>query len=667
MTDRRCLNRHPVRRWKRWFGQLWLAVAIFCIGIGVHPVILAEAKSMDTVSMTTSVGFSGYFNKQNWVPVTVSLHHSGKAQMAYLVLQVHESLPANRLISGTLEWPVWLPANGTLSRQISVPGMVINGESQLICDIQGKSVARSTLNGNSVGNVSLVAVLSKHMENAAFLTGSSNGSSPVQPVAVNPSVFPDSSNLLNGVTAVAASPDALRSLSKAQKLALLTWTKLGGMVIVTGTQNVDGWWARYVPIQAGVSQQVSGVGLGIFANTPNPLNEKVAVESGPLSPQAILWASDGSIPLIAALPVGRGQIWQTSFLPSDPVLLGWSGNPALWSSVLQNGTSHTQSALVPLLQPDGVLSLAAASDALSPLRVPSLKTWAIVFLIYVVLIGPILFAILRRFQRAAWAWVILPLVSGLTTFGIYSFGLMVRPHGLLNEGVGVLELAGDGTAESYGIQAFTSPFKGGLKFQIGQPMLALPMATEEGILPVGQASVLNDRMTRVTFNNLARWSVHYVYAAGSLQNQGEIQSQLTASFGLLFGTVRNNTPYPLQKLALLWQGRMYQLGNIGPGQTMIVDQSTGASTASENWISLYGSYNHVLTHGSGRTLGNLAVTQHWSLDNHDANQVMFIATTSARPPSLPSVGTLQDVASANTTVLVRQYGTISAVAGGQLV
>lgn len=663
------MPRQWMRNWRfnsqTWTKTVLLTGWLFATLFSYIPTVYANSSSVN-IAMTSRVGFAGYFGKDDWVPVNLTIHNAGRAVQGDLVLHYHYIVDGNRTADGTLHWPVWLPKDAWVDKQIAVPGMVIDGNSTVNCDVAGETQAVTYLNGNALGNVALTAVLSAETQSAQFLTGSSNGTSPVLPVAVDPKRFPEAANLMNGLTAVVASPHALVALSPSQQAALMTWVKLGGLLLVTGTSSERSDWQEDFPMISGTRHTISGDGLATFAGDNSGGPGKLDVDVNRLKVGSTLWASTGSVPLLASLPVGRGEVWQTSFSPTD--LLGWSSNAALWTNVLKEGALQSDSAVLPLLDVRGPLALTSASDTLAPLRVPSLGLWLTVFLVYVLVIGPASFVVLRRMRREPWAWTILPAIGLITTIGIYGFGATQRPGGILTEGVGVLDLVGDpeGTAESYGVEAFMSPTRGAQSFSTPNAMLALTL-TQPSLRQIGTASVVNAHGTDVSFVDVGRWNVRYVYEAGAVMHQGQIHANLSASFGILYGTVKNNTPYPLESVAMFWRGHMYMLGNLKAGETIGVNQTTAAENPTDNWISLYGNYNHLLTRGLGRPLAAFAAEQNWMNTSGDVNEVMFVATTTAMnppTPSLPNVSTDANVASSESVVLVRQFSPVTVYSGG---
>lgn len=641
--------------------KLVVAAALSCLawlswGFVERPATAFAATFDQTVKMSAVVGFNGFFGKNQWVPIRLRLDNPGRALSAELVVEVNYSLDNGRLAQGTLRWPVQLPAKGTTYKEIAVPGDVIDSAS-VSCTVEGQAVGAVRLAGNALGNTSLVAVLSKEAQSAQFLTGSTGPTgAPVLPISVNPENLPDAPNLLDDLTALFASPANLGQLSPKQQAAVLQWVKLGGQLVITGTSGEPSSWTPYLPIQPGPKRSISGDGLNQLFDSPVPPPPNLVTYGHGLRAGGQLWAGTAALPLVGAMQVGRGTVIQTSFFPSQAALLGWSSNAVFWAQVLKDGNAGPSSALPSLLDKSSVLTLATASDSLTPLRIPSLRFWGLIFALYVVVLGPGVFFILRRKKRETLGWLILPGLSILTTIGIYTFGAAQRPMGTLTEGVGVMDLVGDGSGEVYGIRAFMSPYVSNAFLSVNQSMLMLPLA-EQNVRLLGNANVVTGQQTQATFEDIGRWGIRYVYAAGAVNNLGEFQTELE-QFGMVHdsfrGLISNNTPYPMHDVALYWNHQMYQLGDMSPSSTVSLTPQTVSKVVPTNWLSGYSSYNRDITHGIGRPLGSLANQLGFMNSDIRSNQAILIATTDVSNPGLPKLLTDQKIASSQGLVLVRQ-------------
>lgn len=629
-------------------------------GLAQATVALAESNKTE-VTMSFVVGFNGYYGSQQWIPVNLTLHNNTQRSLdGDLQLTMDMPMGSGRRAQGMMHWHESLKPQADKPIQIALPGPLIGADAVLHFVVNGQDVVQTKLTGTALGNASLVAVVSDKPQLAQLLTGSSNGpnGAPILPETLSQNTLPVNANLYNELAAVVTTPETLASLRGDQSFALQTWVKLGGVLIVMGTGPIANDWVKNLPLLPGPPQHVSGRGLATFiGDSVTPPKDIVTLAQG-VRPNGLIWAGTSNQPLIAATHYGRGNVVQTAFSPIDQNLLAWPSNAALWTSILGNANPKGESALQGLLNQAQALSLASASDALSPLKIPSMQFWAIVFGAYALVIGPVLFYVLRKSKSEPLGWLMLPAISIAITVAIYSFGATQQPSGLLTEGVGVLDLVGDGVAETYGIRAFMSPSVTSAQAVPSQPMLMLPMS-EENVRQPGTADVQANGNTSLKFSNIGRWGVKYVYAAGAIQHQGEIDAALWSAFGGLMGTVKNSTPYTLHNVALCWNGRMYEVGDMTPGETVSINQTfpSVAVSAGNLYMSQYGSYNHDITRGIGRPLGNVAEPM---LDvKLGKYQVMVIATTTGSSPSLPEIQTTQKIDSNHTLVLVRQMVNVS--------
>lgn len=630
------------------------ATAAMLVTVATH---LTDAKAdtlVHPVTMTAAVGYAGYFNENHWIPVDISIDNVGKKVTARLELSINGITSTGPSQNGRVEWPLHIPT-GWSKKVIAVPGNVLAKETtpELDCVVDGRIIAKAYLSATRIDNNDLVAVLSNEAISAQFLTGTIGPpptSNPVLPFALNPADFPDRPNLLDTLTAVVTTPSTLFSLKKDQEDALWTWVRMGGMLFVTGVKW--GGTTPSLPIIAGPDHWVSG---SMFANLvpKTPLHRTLLMEGEGVRQGARIIAGSRTLPLIASMGVGRGSVVQTSFSPTQSVLLQWPGDVSLWSTLLKQMDNTSLNAVQNLLDPNGILTLSRASDSLSPLRVPSLRYWGMVFGAYIVLVGPLAFFILKRLRKQSLAWGILPLLSVVTTVSIYSFGETKRPDGMLTEGIAVLDLVGNSQAESYGISAFMSPHTVDVTAQTSQPTLLLPLA-QEGIRRVGTAAITQtNKNSLASFDAVGRWGMRYLYSAGSITNQGEFQASLDSTY-YFTGTLQNRTPYTLHDVAVFWNNKMFTIGDMAPGKKVTLKEPESAPTLrNPSWLLGYSAYNHDILRGVGRRLGEYSAPLiNLNLNQH---QALIVATTSERPPTLPLLVVHNGkIASSSTLTLVRQ-------------
>lgn len=205
-------------------GMKWIirvaVAALFIVGLGpaAPRVAVAQAQSQSQIGMTSVVGFSGYYRRNEWIPVYVTIHNDGPAVRADLTVDVGTlDVGSGHVGVGNLHWPIRLPSHGWVHEYVSVPGSLLPENPSLECLVNGQAVAATYLSGNEFRHLALVAVLfpDGQIQPAQFLTGSTDGQTgdPVLPVSVSTLATPESAQLFNDATAIVADPEALQHLS----------------------------------------------------------------------------------------------------------------------------------------------------------------------------------------------------------------------------------------------------------------------------------------------------------------------------------------------------------------------------------------------------------------------------------------------------------------------
>ncbi len=516
-----------------------------------------------------------------------------------------------------------------MRKVIAIPGSFV-GQATLTCTVNNVNEVSLPLTGNLLGKVALVAVVSSSPQAAQFLTGSSagTGGEPVMPERILASSLPTDANLLDSLTAITMTPQSLATLTSRQQSALYTWVTLGGVLLITGTSSQHQFGSFALPLSQTATKSGPALPLVSFTGDATAdLTGKIPLSGALVDKQADVLAGTAKNPYIAESLQGRGVVLQTAFSPTS--IITWQGNAALWTKLIGTGLLDAHPVFPHLNGSDGVYTLTNAGNSLSPLRVPSLKFWGSIFLLYVLAIGPVLFYFLRITKREPWGWLILPVVSLVTTAAIYGFGVSQRPNGLLAEGVGVLELNGQGQAVSYGMTGFTSPFVTRAKAAAGGVQFVLPIAGSTDKHPDGESVMAGN--ANVNFTGIPRWGVRYVYSAGTVSHQGSFVATLQNTAGMLTGSITNETPYAIHNAALVWGGNVFELKTLNPGDTVWIDGQTAKLSFKDAWLPTYSRYNGDLTHGLGRVLGSYLAEQ--SNRPLTANQAFIVGTdVSYSPP-----------------------------------
>ncbi len=196
----------------------------------------------------------------------------------------------------------------------------------------------------------------------------------------------------------------------------------GGALVVSGGANsprvAQSKLAEILPFPQPSAEPVGDLsGLAAFGEagiTGRPLVLAGAGGSG-VKKDAVAEASAGEIPLVAYRKYGLGRVVQFGFDAGDPSLRGWNGWERAWSKLLQ-----------PVLASPGANAVMLSAPAMAEMvkNLPQtdpipIQTASLFILVYIVLVGPVNYALLARKKRRTLLWVSIPaVVVAFTVFGV---------------------------------------------------------------------------------------------------------------------------------------------------------------------------------------------------------------------------------------------------------
>src|SRR4029450_10710591 len=137
-------------------------------------------------------------------------------------------------------------------------------------------------------------------------------------------------------------------------------------------------------------------------------------------------ASVGSEAVAAERPYGAGAVTVVGFDPTTRWLSGTNAAEGLWRRPIP-----TRSAGPPGSGDDS--QIVQAASQLPSLALPPVGGMIGLLALYIVLIGPVNYLVLKRLDKREWAWVTMPILILAFAAGAYGFGSLVRGGRVLGE------------------------------------------------------------------------------------------------------------------------------------------------------------------------------------------------------------------------------------------
>lgn len=359
-------------------------------------------------------------------------------------------------------------------------------------------------------------------------------------------------------------------LTPIQRQLLRSWVAAGGQLLIGGGPSAGQTLAAFgdlVPFETVSSQTLPHplTELHELARINNLTDRGPYPAAAPVNPSGKIRAQAGDQALLVSTTVGQGRVHylalDLSLAPLDQLL----HEPRFLYRVLGQWRP----------KPPGLtaqINTQQMVDSLALIPGQTLPTQGSVFLylmIYVLIIGPVNYFVLSRFQRREWAWFSIPLIIFL--FSGYSYFSSFRLRGgepLLRQLAVVQAEQGAPLAEATTFVGIYSPRRVDYRLVFRQP---LPVTSiYSGYSASGQLEISTVETTIVEGLRGEIGGVSAV-AAYSQPPVPNITADLTfnRAENLVSGTLTNRTEQALTDVLLIMNRQLVRLGSLPVGETRV--------------------------------------------------------------------------------------------------
>lgn len=590
-------GRRPFR-----FGPFLAVLALVVCGSVLPRTALGAESALEVLQ----VGWGGNVVPGSWSPVRVRVTGgSGDAVARVEVILKNRYQPGPQ--AAAIEYPmagygqeVALPAGVAKEVVIWAPvdGAMV-GSVRLTVGGQTLAEERVEFRGVKTPYWPLVGVLA---EAPAVARSLSQVELPVQglpmPLAMAklaPADLPPSSERMGALGALVVQGNLTASLTGEQRRAVQDWVAAGGHLLLAGGPDA----ARAAGVLPSGVLPVTFAGSDGAANLA-PLARWIGVrEAVSPGPAAQFKAGAGSLlagtpdrPLAWRFGLGRGTVTLLAADPSLEPLASWAGTPALLQKALEPALAglaeDEKMRYIQIQERDNPMRLQSAVESLPPEAYPGWQTIVLILGGFALVVGPMVHLLLRRIDRRGLVWLAVPGAALLLSAALYYGGIGRSGGDVLANVVSHVRLdPGAGTAHQLLAAGFFAPTRSRLAVTVpGDAPVRVnsrggePYYSSWGPMPVATSDeppfrVISGRDTRVEFQS-DQWAMRSVILTRKLgQETGGITARIGLEDGLIRGTVRNDTPYPLEDAAVVVGQGLVKLGSLAPGQTAQVVMDPG--------------------------------------------------------------------------------------------
>lgn len=412
--------------------------------------------------------------------------------------------------------------------------------------------------------------------------------------------LPEDSQGLAMANVIVVDEVAIADLTPKQQEALLKWVQDGGTLLLGAADQINataGIFKEYLPLS--LSQEMTAIsaealtklsGGGIFT-------QPISVYAATSSEGSLPVLTENNAVLAAKKKVGSGEVIQTTFSLGDQPLASMDGYGALLAKVMNIQSISQQGMMRQGQSPLDQISYELRNiNELFPSFEVSVSYMLIVIILYILIIGPILYFILKKADKREHAWWIIPSISVVLSIVLFIVGAkdrIVQPQVQQSAFYKVNE---DNSVNGYYVESILTNRSGDFVVNADQNTTAVALRNYNNFTgtmgPLHESSYVKENASgsTLTLRDLSYWSVQSFGGKTSAQNIGKMDIDITLKNEKLTGTVKNNFPFALKDVTLISGVKEVKLGDIEANGTLQVNKELKTTVLQKP--SIFNNYNY---------------------------------------------------------------------------
>ncbi|WP_446935950.1 hypothetical protein [Lysinibacillus fusiformis] len=412
--------------------------------------------------------------------------------------------------------------------------------------------------------------------------------------------FPEDEQGLAMANVIVIDEVAIADLAQKQQAVLLKWVQDGGTLLLGATDQVDataGVFKDYLPMS--LSQEMTSIsaetltklsGGGIFT-------QPISIHTATNHEESLPVLTENNVVLASKKKIGSGEIIQTAFSLGDQPLASMDGYAALLAKIIDIQSISQQGMMSQGQSPLDQISYELRNiNELFPSFEVSVSYMLIVIILYIIIIGPVLYFVLKKVDKREHAWWIIPVFSIVLSIGLFIVGAkdrIVQPQVQQSAFYKVNE---DSSLNGYYVESILTNRSGDFIVNTDKNTTAVAMRNYNNFTgSVGdlhESSYIKENAngSTLTLRDLNYWSVQSFGGKTSAQNIGKMDVDITLKNEKLTGTIKNNFPFELKDVTLISGVKEVKLGDIKANGTLQVDKEMKTTVLQKP--SVFNSYNY---------------------------------------------------------------------------
>ena len=555
-------------------------LSIFILILVIPNIKVNASKNDAEYDLTISYGIDGKYKAQKYIPVTAQINNLEKDFNG----EVEVRVPSD-FIGGYDAYSKEVSASAGENISVTIPVKFLEGNNTgTVCIIEnGKVLCEEKLlissgrisDGNAfTGLLSDDPTALGYLGNITYFDSNYSNTGKMTCVNLTEGLLGENGLNIDGLDVIIINNYNMANLSDNQYNSLNNWVNSGGTLLIGAGGN-----------ESKTINNINKSFLNITSNGTSEQNVKTGSESLNLIlsqialEDSVVTVNSNENELVYSLDRGAGKILITTFdLGLEPFI---SSNDAV--IMLQNMLLETFDKIYEQNYQGGYYSgnyeINNILDNIPVENTVGTLTLGIILGIYAILVGIVLYLILKKMKKRDLTWVLIPTTAVVFTILIYVLGSRMKIKDVVVNSANIISVDEDGRGQINSYIGVASKNKGNIKIEKEEDLKMQYMSDDyyyygdtdynAKTLRVKTTYTNDNSYFTVANNNVAE--VNKFEVSGKEIVMPKLENTLKIKNGNLEGTIKNNLDADIKKLVIVSGKTVWDLGQVAKGEEISIN------------------------------------------------------------------------------------------------
>jgi len=426
-----------------------------------------------------------------------------------------------------------------------------------------------------------IGILSDDFDSLLYISSAYTGVSGLtRNIKLNEKSFPEDIFTLNAFNILVINDfDTLR-LSEAQYNTLKQWVKSGGTLIIgTGSKynkTLSIFRDEFIEGTQGSIQEITTSRIYELAtNGDNKNQTKLDVLALNIKDSNVV-LEDNNVKLVQAISKGNGVIGVLSFDLGKAPFVNWNNNTVFMEKVfdlvnpaLKNLNNNMDT---DRFYNQNIYAIEQAVNQFSEMAVAKTSSYYIILLIYILIVAPVSYFILKKLDKREWMWLTVPALAIIFGAFVYISGTGTRTGEVSTNMISYINLDKNGDVYTDTFVGVLNTNKSKIKISGQNGERLIPVTNSYYInhnldQEVMEAVIYSDENGAIEYRNTSLLETKVIQLQENEIELGKIEANLFIQNGNMAGTIKNSTGLDLMDCIVLMPEGYYTIESLKNGET----------------------------------------------------------------------------------------------------